>query len=99
MNNTNNTNNTTKTSNYNNIDFDINNNLFKTLMLLNFGNTNTYCNKQVKVKTILNNCYKTNNNKYINKNHNNYKKNKWNKSFKYQYKNQLTQPKNRGTNH
>lgn len=77
---------------------DINNNIFKSFMFLNFGITYPICNKEIKsIKTIIN-IDNNNNIKKYNKN-NNYKNNKWNKTFKHQYKNQLTQPRNRGTNH
>lgn len=71
---------------------DINNNIFKSFMFLNFGITYPICIKEIKSNINIDNIKKYNKN-------NNYKKNKWNKTFKYRYKNQLTQPRNRGTNH
>ena len=89
MNNTTNT--TTLKQKINKIKLDINNNIFEALMFLNF-------------RIIYTNIYESNINNYKNTKFNNYnykknKKNKWNKRFKYQYKNQLTQPRHRGTNH
>jgi len=80
-----------KCDNYNQID--INNNIFKSLMLLNFGITKSMND------IVLNSMNDKNKCKNKHKWNKSYKKNKWNKSFKYKYKNQLTQPRNRGMNH